>query len=149
MAYLLLYVDDIILTTSSHALRLSIMSSLGYEFAMKDFGPLNYFLGIGVSRTKDGLFLSRSSMLITLLSVQVQTHLHPVDTKPKLSATMGKPFANSTLYGSLAGALQYLTFTRPDIAYAVQHVCMFMHDPREPHFNALIKSHYSVYQRYS
>ncbi|GJX30178.1 ribonuclease H-like domain-containing protein [Tanacetum coccineum] len=38
---------------------------------------------------------------------------------------------------SLAGALQYLTFTRPDISYAVQQVCLFMHDPREPHLSAL------------
>ncbi|GJX78312.1 ribonuclease H-like domain-containing protein [Tanacetum coccineum] len=35
------------------------------------------------------------------------------------------------------GALQYLTFTRPDISYAVQQVCLFMHDPREPHLSAL------------
>ncbi|GJZ28539.1 ribonuclease H-like domain-containing protein [Tanacetum coccineum] len=38
---------------------------------------------------------------------------------------------------SLAGALQYLTFTRPDISYAVQHVCLFMHNPQEPHLSAL------------
>ncbi|GKC00193.1 ribonuclease H-like domain-containing protein [Tanacetum coccineum] len=40
-------------------------------------------------------------------------------------------------YRSLAGSLQYLTFTRPDITYAVQHVCLYMHDLREPHFSAL------------
>ncbi|KAJ9559625.1 hypothetical protein OSB04_004785 [Centaurea solstitialis] len=45
--------------------------------------------------------------------------------------------SDTTLYRSLAGALQYLTFTRPDIAYAVQQVCLFMHDPRLPHLNAL------------
>ena len=38
----------------------------------------------------------------------------------------------------MAGALQYLTLTRPDLAYAVQQVCLFMHDPREPHM-ALVK----------
>ena len=37
------------------------------------------------------------------------------------------------MYRSLAGALQYATLTRPDIAYAVQQVCLHMHDPREPH----------------
>ncbi|GJT89223.1 zf-CCHC domain-containing protein [Tanacetum coccineum] len=37
----------------------------------------------------------------------------------------------------IAGALQYLTFTRPDISYAVQQVCLYMHDPRAPHFTAL------------
>ncbi|GKC18196.1 ribonuclease H-like domain-containing protein [Tanacetum coccineum] len=60
----------------------------------------------------------------------------PVDTNSKLSAD-GAPISDSTLYRSLAGALQYLTFTRPDISYAVQQVCLFMHDPREPHLSAL------------
>ena len=65
--------------------------------------------------------------------------LTPVDTKPKLAETMtdSPPVDDPTLYRSLAGALQYLTFTRPDISYAVQQVCLFMHDPREVHLNAL------------
>ncbi|GJR57613.1 ribonuclease H-like domain-containing protein [Tanacetum coccineum] len=45
--------------------------------------------------------------------------------------------SDPTLYRSLAGALQYLTFTRPDISYAMQQVCLYMHDPRESHFSAL------------
>jgi len=44
----------------------------------------------------------------------------PVDTQAKLSADLGDPVANPTAYRSLAGALQYLTFTRPDLTYAVQ-----------------------------
>ena len=52
----------------------------------------------------------------------------PVDTHSKLSAD-GVSVTDPSQYRSLAGALQYLTFTRPDIAYAVQHVCMYMHDP--------------------
>ncbi|GJU30394.1 ribonuclease H-like domain-containing protein [Tanacetum coccineum] len=47
------------------------------------------------------------------------------------------PSSGSTLYRSLAGALQYLTFTRPDLSYAVQQLCLYMHDPREPHFHAM------------
>ena len=62
----------------------------------------------------------------------------PVDTQAKLSATDGAPVADATQYRSLAGALQYLTLTRPDLAYVVQQVCLFMHDPREPHL-ALLK----------
>uniref|UniRef100_A0A803L2S4 DUF4218 domain-containing protein n=1 Tax=Chenopodium quinoa TaxID=63459 RepID=A0A803L2S4_CHEQI len=49
MAYIFLYVDDIILTTSSDTLRRSIMDLLSSEFAMKDLSPLNYFLGKGVA----------------------------------------------------------------------------------------------------
>ena len=41
------------------------------------------------------------------------------------------------LYLRLAGVLQYLTFTRPNISYAVQQVCLYMHDPREPHLAPL------------
>nr|GEV47047.1 ribonuclease H-like domain-containing protein [Tanacetum cinerariifolium] len=49
----------------------------------------------------------------------------------------GDPVSDpTTLYQSLAGSLQYLTFTRPDISYAIQHVCLHMHDPREPHISA-------------
>jgi hypothetical protein len=61
----------------------------------------------------------------------------PVDTQAKLSEDMGDPVEDPTGYRSLAGALQYLTFTRPDISYAVQKVCLHMHDPREPHLAAL------------
>ncbi|GKA13927.1 ribonuclease H-like domain-containing protein [Tanacetum coccineum] len=41
--------------------------------------------------------------------------------------------------------LQYLTFTRPDISYAVQQVCLYMHDTREPYFIALKRVLHYVY----
>ena len=47
-AYLLLYVDDIVLTASSQQLLQSVISSLQQEFAMKDLGQLHHFLGVTV-----------------------------------------------------------------------------------------------------
>lgn len=61
----------------------------------------------------------------------------PVDVNSKLSADDGELAPDPTHYRGLAGALQYLTFTRPDIAYAVNQVCLFMHQPRLPHLQAL------------
>lgn len=61
----------------------------------------------------------------------------PVEATSKLSAASGPPVTDPTLFRSLAGALQYLTFTHPDITYAVQQLCLFMHDPRVHHFAAL------------
>ena len=61
----------------------------------------------------------------------------PVDTQAKVSADLGDPVADPTAYRSLAGALQYLTFTRPDLTYAVQQVCLHMHDPLKSHLAAL------------
>ncbi|GJT07378.1 ribonuclease H-like domain-containing protein [Tanacetum coccineum] len=60
----------------------------------------------------------------------------PIDTEKKLGPE-GSPVTDPTLYRSLAGSLQYLTFTRPDLSYAVQQLCLYMHDPREPHLNAM------------
>jgi hypothetical protein len=60
-----------------------------------------------------------------------------VDTQAKLSEDDEPPVAEATSYQSLIGALQYLAFSRLDIAYAVQQVCLHMHTPREPHLTAL------------
>ncbi|GJX04158.1 ribonuclease H-like domain-containing protein, partial [Tanacetum coccineum] len=139
-AYLLLYVDDIVLTASSSDLLHRIISSLNQEFAMTDLGSLNYFLGVSVTRDSSGMFLSQKKYAVEILDRAGMVHCNPirtpVDTESKLGTT-GDVVSDLTLYRSLAGSLQYITFTRPDISYAVQQVCLHMHDPREPHFSAL------------
>nr|GEW58500.1 ribonuclease H-like domain-containing protein [Tanacetum cinerariifolium] len=136
-AYLLLYVDDIVLTTSFESLLQKVIRSLHQEFAMTDLGPLNYFLGISVTRDSSGLFLSQKKYAVEILDrvhmVNCNHSRTPIDTESKLGSD-GDPVSDPTLYRSLAGSLQYLTFTRPDISYAVQQVCLHMHDHREPHF---------------
>lgn len=140
MAYMLLYADDIILTTSSDNPRVSIISQLGSKFAM-DLGPLSYFSGIPVHRHQHGLFLSQkkyTTEIIERASLSTcKPAATPVDTKLNLSASSSPPYVDTSHYRSLVGALQYLTFTRPDITYAVQQVCLFMHDPRNEHMNDL------------
>ncbi|KAJ9567043.1 hypothetical protein OSB04_003009 [Centaurea solstitialis] len=139
-SYLLLYVDDIILTASTTDLLRQIITRLSQEFAMTDLGALNYFLGISAIRSPAGLFLSQQQYATELLERANMTTCNPCRTPAepvhKLDAS-GPPVSDPTLYRSLAGALQYLTFTRPDIAFAVQQICLYMHDPREPHFHAL------------
>ncbi|KAI3686614.1 hypothetical protein L1987_80294 [Smallanthus sonchifolius] len=141
MAFILLYVDDILLITSSDDLRKKFMTRLSKEFAMKDLGPLSYFLGISVTRDSTSIFLSQEKYAREILErvglSDCNPAATPVDTQNKLSSNNGTPVDNITEYRSLAGALQYLTFTRPDISYAVQQVCLHMHDPKTIHLNAL------------
>ena len=136
MAYLLLYVDDIILTTSSGDLLRSIMASLIAEFSMKDVGHLHHFLGMTVSQSSTGMFLSERHYILELLESAGMIRCKPcstsIDTNAKLSAD-GPPAADATDYRDLVGALQYPTFTRLDISNAVQQICLYMHDPCEPH----------------
>ncbi|XP_021980845.1 uncharacterized mitochondrial protein AtMg00810-like [Helianthus annuus] len=122
-------------------LRDHLMRRLGDEFAMKDLGPLSHFLGVQVTRTGNSMFLSQQQYTNDIIERAGMTSCNPVatpvDCNPKLSATSSPEFDNPTQYCSLAGALQYLTFTRPDISYADQQVCMYMHSPRLDHWNAL------------
>nr|XP_040245144.2 uncharacterized mitochondrial protein AtMg00810-like [Aegilops tauschii subsp. strangulata] len=139
MAYLLLYVDDIILTASSAGLLQHITDQLHREFSMTDLGDLSYFLGISVSRSTSGMLLSQRQYAIDLLQragmMDCNPCVTPIDTRCKLSADEGPLVSDATEYRSFAGALQYLTLTRPDIAHAVQQACLYMHAPREPHLN--------------
>nr|GEW85305.1 hypothetical protein [Tanacetum cinerariifolium] len=99
---------------------------------MADLGGLNYFLGISATRHSTGLFLSQKQYSIELLARAHMTNCNPsrttVDTDSKLGPE-GVSVQDPTLYRSLTGGLQYLTFTRPDISYAVQQICLCMHDP--------------------
>ncbi|GJW25620.1 ribonuclease H-like domain-containing protein [Tanacetum coccineum] len=109
-AYLLLYVDDIVLAASSKILLQPIIASLHQEFFMTDLSPLNYFLGIFVTRDSLGMFLSQRQYPTEILErahmVGCISSRIPVDTESKLGDD-GHP------------------------------VCLYMHDHREPHLSAL------------
>ncbi|GKD81456.1 ribonuclease H-like domain-containing protein, partial [Tanacetum coccineum] len=124
VAYLLIYVDEIILTTSSLYLLQHIIASLHNEFDMTDLEALNYFLSISADRTSTGLFLSQKKYALQLLEhahmVNCNPSRTPVDTKSKLGPE-GVPVQDPTLYRSLAGGI-YLTFTRPNLSYVVQQI---------------------------
>ncbi|KAM1757600.1 hypothetical protein ACFX11_006838 [Malus domestica] len=138
---LLLYVDDIILTGNDPSLINDVIVALTKEFDIKDLGPLHFFLGIQVLSQTDGLVLSQTKYVKDLL---IKTEM--LDSKPcstpclpynRLVLDDGKPYNNPALYRSVVGALQYLTFTRPDIAFAVHQVYQFMQTPMESHFSAV------------
>jgi hypothetical protein len=99
-------------------------------------GELRFFLGIDVKHTPFGFFLSQERYAEDILEragmTQCKPVATPIDCKGKLSA-VGAAIDDSSSYSSLAGALMYLTVTRPDLAFAVQQACLHMHDPRAPH----------------
>lgn len=139
VAYLLVYVDDIILTASTTSLLQRVIRDLCREFAIKDLGALKFFLGVQVRRDDEGFFLSQAQYTEDILEragmANCKPASTPVDTKQKLSVDVGELATDATFYRSITGALQYLTLTRPDIAYAVNQACLYMHSPREGHWN--------------
>uniref|UniRef100_A0A2N9IPP4 Integrase catalytic domain-containing protein n=1 Tax=Fagus sylvatica TaxID=28930 RepID=A0A2N9IPP4_FAGSY len=105
-----------------------------------DLGTLHYFLGIQVTRTPENLLLTQTKYASDLLIKH-----HMVDSKPaktpcspntRLSLHEGDILSDPHGYRSLVGALHYLTFTRPDISFAVHQVCQYMSTPTSTHLTA-------------
>ncbi|XP_071691164.1 uncharacterized mitochondrial protein AtMg00810-like [Rutidosis leptorrhynchoides] len=138
--YLLVYVDDIILTGNNSSIIDGFITRLHQEFAIKDLGKLSYFLGLEVTYTDSRLFLSQSKYAYDILVRAQLLDSKPISTLlPTVASftTGGIPFDDPTYYSSLVGALQYLTITRPDISYAVNQVSQFLHAPTLDHFQAV------------
>lgn len=105
ITYLLLYVDDIILTISS-SLREKLISELKTKFPMSNLGSLNYFLRIGIILTPSYLLLTQKKYAQKFLECASMGNCKPtatpMDTKFKLSADSGPPVRDPTSYHSLA-----------------------------------------------
>jgi hypothetical protein len=131
-----------VLSVSTDALLQDIIARLQAEFAMKNMGPLRFFLGVDVQRLSTGFFLSQTKYAKELLDRIGMTHCKqattPIDTKANLSSSTGAAVSDPSEYHSIASGLQNLTITHPDIAYTVQQACLHMHDPRECHL-AIVK----------
>ena len=140
---LLLYVNEMIITGDDMQGILDLKHFLGRQFEMKDLGPLNYFLGLEVSSSVDGYYLTRAKYTLDLISQASITNIKIVDTLIKyicrLNSHDGESLFDATLYRQLAGSLIYLTITRPDISYAIHVVSQFMAAPRSPHYAVVLK----------
>ena len=122
---LLLYVDDIILTGNDQATLHAFIHQIGLEFAIKDMGLLHFFLGIEVHYTSSGLFLTQSKYAREVLQCATMDACNAIATPMQTSRSFDDDiaFSDPHLYRSIASALQYLTITRPDLTYCVNHLC--------------------------
>jgi hypothetical protein len=88
---------------------------------MKSLGHLKYFLGIEVSRSKEGIFLSQQKYALDLLKETGMTACNPVSTpieeNLKLSIHPQQIHTNKEHYQRLVGRLMHLAHTRPDLAF--------------------------------
>ena len=140
---MLIYVDDIVVTSSSSKAVEALLMDLSKEFALKDLGSLHFFLGIEVKNAKDGIVLSQGKYVQEILQRMGMKGCKPSSTplsaSEKMSLHDGEILwaEDSTRYRSIVGALQYLTLTRPDISYSVNKVCQFLHAPTSAHWTAV------------
>lgn len=138
--YLLVYVDDIIVTSNNTHFLENFITILAARFSLKDLGDLSYFLGVEVIPHPRGLFLSQKQYIVGLLCKANMADAKPAATSlathPPLSL-YGRPISDPTEYRQLIGSLQYLGLTRPDVAYAVNKLAQYMQRPTDQHMQSL------------
>ncbi|RVW33186.1 Retrovirus-related Pol polyprotein from transposon RE1 [Vitis vinifera] len=121
----------------------ALQNYLSREFEMKDLGPLKYFIGIEVSRSSEGFFLSQRKYALDLLQETGMSGCQPVNTPIeeglKLCVEPNQVSTDKGRYQRLVGRLMYLAYTRPDLAYALSVVSQYMHNPGEQHMNAVMR----------
>lgn len=118
----------------------SLIAQLSATFELKDLGPLHYFIGLQITRTSKGLFLSQTKYAQDLFLKLNKHNSKPARTpcapKSRLVPTEGSMLSNPHEYRCLVGSLHHLTFTLPDLSFAVQQVCQFMSTPTDVHLIA-------------
>lgn len=138
--YALVCVDDILITGNKGKDIDDLISKMNKLFALKILGLVHQFLGIEITRTAQGLHLCQDQCINDLLKnaelQNAKTCRTPMVTGQKLMKPSGDTFKDGTLYRSMIGSLQYVTITRPDIAYSVRKLSQYMNQPSKDHWIA-------------
>ncbi|RVW68854.1 Retrovirus-related Pol polyprotein from transposon TNT 1-94 [Vitis vinifera] len=141
--YLVVYVDDIVITGSDQDGIQKLKQHLFTHFQTKDLGKLKYFLGIEITQSSSGVVLSQRKYALDILEETGMLDCKPVDTpmdpNVKLVPGQGEPLGDPGRYRRLVGKLNYLTITRPDISFPVSVVSQFLQSPCDSHWDVVIR----------
>ena len=141
--YLVVYVDEIVITGSDQDGIQKLKQHLFTHFQTKDLGKLKYFLGIEIAQSSSGVFLSQRKYALDILEETGMLDCKPIDTpmdpNVKLVPGQGESFRDPGRYRRLVGKLNYLTITRPDISFPVSVVSQFLQPPCDNHWDAVIR----------
>jgi hypothetical protein len=141
---LLLYMDDMIITGDDPEYIAFIKARLSDQFLMTDLASWRYFLGIEISSTPEGFFLSQGKYIQHLLDRASLTDHWTVETSMKLNVhltpTDDEPLEDFIHYRHIVGSLVYLGVTRPDISYSVHILSQFVYAPTQIHYSHLFVS---------
>lgn len=148
--YLLLYVDDLLIASSSLPKLNLIKAQLSDSFSMKDIGEAEWILGLQICRDRPNrtLTLCQSQYIESVVRRFNMADANPQWTPCEVGMDLRKPLDPPTAdeqlamkdvpYASAVGAVMYAMLgTRPDIAYPVSVLSQFMADPRPDHWQAL------------
>jgi len=128
VAYIVIYVDDLLLFASTEAQMLQIKISLASLFKMKDLGAVKHILGIRATHSPAGLKLDQQVLINTYFSKYGSGHPTSKLYFPLPANSYSHPLLTSTEYSARVGALSYLSHrTRPDISAVTNFLARRQH----------------------
>uniref|UniRef100_A0A1J3G6T2 Copia protein n=2 Tax=Noccaea caerulescens TaxID=107243 RepID=A0A1J3G6T2_NOCCA len=140
---ILIYVDDMIISSNSNKALRIFKEYLSTCFKMKDLGDLKFFWGIEVSRSSRGFYLSQRTYAMEIITetgmLGSKPASFPLEQNNKLALSSSPLMSNPKKYRRLIRRFIYLAVTRPDLAYCVHVLAQFMQTPREDHWEAGIR----------
>ena len=131
---LLVWVDDIILVSTSDGLMDEIKNSLKNNFNMKDLGPLSSFLGIRFNQNENEITMDQSQYLANVLNKygmeSCKARSTPCELKPSAYDNGDDDICDESKYREIVGTLVYaMTCTRPDLCFIVTKLSQYLAIP--------------------
>lgn len=148
---ILAYVDDLLIAGNDIQHVQRIKKHLHGHFNISDLGELKYFLGLEITKTKNGLHVGQHKYALDIIKSTNLTDSKPTPTPCTATKHQNKDITNTDkpchrsetpledpqVYRSIVGKLVYLTVTRPDITYAVNSLSQNMSKPTNKDMQAV------------
>ncbi|CAH9143716.1 unnamed protein product [Cuscuta epithymum] len=135
-----LYVDDLLVTSSSFEQIEIFKGQMEREFEMTDLGQLAYFLGMEFCFLADGVFIHQKKYIADVLKkyhmIECNHANSPMEPRLKLELCEEEKEVDESFFRSIVGSLRFIYNTRPDITFSVGLVSRFMQTPRQSHYSA-------------
>lgn len=150
MIYQLIYVDDMLVAARNKEAIAQLKHELSLHFEIKDLGPAKRILGMEINkdRVPGALWLSQEGYLSRVLETynmaEAKHAVTLLSAHFKLSAATeqnlieDEKFMKSVPYSNAVGSIMYVMIgTRPDLAYLVGIVSLFMSKPIREHWQGV------------
>lgn len=137
---IIIYVDAILIACNNDSLVNQFKTYLGQHFQYKDLGPPQYFLGLEIQRSDDGIYVCQRKYILDLQKdtglTGCKPNFTPMESNKHLPLCEDDHLPNAKVYMRLVGRLLYLGFTRPDISFSVNKLSQFYSQPCSHHMAA-------------
>ena len=141
--YFIVYMDDIVITSSDQDGIRKLIQHIFNHFQTKDLGKLKYFLGIEIAQSNSGV--ASEKVCFGYIGGIGMLDCKPVDTSMdpnvKLVLGQGEPLRDSERYRRLVGKLNYFTITLPNISFPLSVVSQFLLSSCDSNWDAMIRIH--------